>query len=102
MKLLESSSSYAIKNFVMGDIQEHRERIYVRKESNDEQTRLAKWFPASTKTEVKVRTTKLVSRKAESDQDGLMSYGTCRTLPPVSCCLPGSFWITLTPFDALL
>ena len=39
--------------------------------------------PASTKTEGKIRTTKLVSRKVESDQGGLMSYGTCHTLPPV-------------------
>ena len=27
MKLLESSSTYAIKNFVMGDIQEHRDGL---------------------------------------------------------------------------
>ena len=31
----------------------------------------------------KIRTTNLDSRKVESDQDGLMSYGTCHMLPPV-------------------
>ena len=49
----------------------------------DGQTRLARRFPASTKTEGKVRTTKLVSRKVESDQGGLMSYGTNHTFLPV-------------------
>ena len=27
MKLLESSSNYTLKNFVMGDIQEHRDGL---------------------------------------------------------------------------
>ena len=31
----------------------------------------------------KMRTTNPDSRKVESDQDGLMSYGTCHTLPQV-------------------
>ena len=57
--------------------------------------------PVSTKIEEKIRTTKLDSRKVESDQGGLMSYGTYHTLPPAFCCLPGSSWIPLTPFDAL-
>ena len=85
MKLLESSSSYAIKNFVMGDIQEHRDGLTSKimwKELYDEQSILDKTVPVSTKTEEKRRTTKLVSRKVESDQGGLMSYGTCHTLPP--------------------
>ena len=46
-------------------------------------TRLARRFTASTKSEGKVRTTKLVSRKVESDQGGLMSCGTGHTFPPV-------------------
>ena len=32
----------------------------------------------------------LTQRKVERGQDGLMSYGTCQTLPPVSGCFPGS------------
>ena len=47
----------------------------MRKELYDEQPTLARPVPATTKTEGKVRTTKLVSRKVESDQGGLMSYG---------------------------
>ena len=42
---------------------------------------------------MKVRTTKLVSRKNESDQGGPRFFR-------FSCCLPGSSWILLTPFDA--
>ena len=40
-----------------------------------------------------------VSRKVERDQGGLMSYGTCHTLPLVSLL---SSWFFLTSFDALL
>ena len=54
--------------------------------------------PASTKTEEKVRSTKLVSRKVESDQGGLMSYGTCHTLPPVFLF---SSWFFVDPPDPL-
>ena len=43
-----------------------------------------------------VRTTKLVSRKVESDQGGLMSYGICRTLPPIFLL---SYWFFLDIFD---
>ena len=64
--------------------------------------RLARRFPASAKTEGKVRTTKLVSRKVESHQGGLMSYGTCHTLPPVFLLSSWFFLDPLTPFDALL
>ena len=78
------------------------EQISVRKGLNDEQTRLARRFTASTKTEGKVRTTKLVSRKVESDQGGLMSYGTCHTLPPVFLLSSSFFLHLLNSFDALL
>ena len=54
--------------------------------------------PASTKTEEKVRSTKLVSRKVESDQGGLMSYGTCHTLPPAFLL---SSWFFVDPPDPL-
>ena len=74
----------------------------MRTEINDEQTRLARRFTASTKTEGKVRTTKFVSRKVESDQGGLMIYGTCHTLPPVFLLSSCFFLDPLTPFDALL
>ena len=45
-----------------------------------------------------VRTTKLDSRKVESDQGGLMSYGTCHTLPPVFL---SSSWFFLDHPDPL-
>ena len=57
--------------------------------------------PVSTKTEEKIRTTKLDSRKVESDQGGLMSSVFATRFTPLSCCLPGSSWIALTGFDAL-
>ena len=40
----------------------------------------------------------MTQREVESDQDGLMSYGTCHTLPPA---VPLSSWIPLAPFVAL-
>ena len=69
----------------------------MRKELYDEQTRLARRFPASTKTEGKVHTTKFVSRKVESDQGGLMSNVATRFF-----LLSSWFFLDpLTPFDAL-
>ena len=62
----------------------------MRKELNDEQTRLGRRFP--TKTEGKVGATILVSRKVESDQGGLVSKGTSHTLPPVFL-LPSWFFL---------
>ena len=41
---------------------------------------------------------KLVSREVESDQGGLVGYGTCHTLPPVFLL---SFWFFLDPPDPL-
>ena len=70
----------------------------MRKEFFDEQSRLARPVPASTKTEGKVRTTRLDSRKVESDQGGLMSYGTCHTLPRAFLL---SSWFFLDPPDPL-
>ena len=45
-----------------------------------------------------MRTTNPDSRKVESDQDGLMSYGACHTLPPV---VQLSSWIHLITCDAI-
>ena len=96
MKLLESSSIFAIKNFVIGDMHEHRDGLTSRMLCGENYLMNSRdWarpFPASTKTEGKMRTTKLVSRKVESDQGGLMSYGTCHTLPlrefiPATACV---------------
>ena len=62
----------------------------------------ARPVPVSTKTEEKVRTSKLDSRKVEREgwTDEL------RYLPHASSGFPvvflGSSWIPLTPFDALL
>ena len=56
----------------------------MRKELNDEQTRLARRFPASTKTEAEnAYHQACLNERWKCDQGGLMSYGTCRTLPPV-------------------
>ena len=74
----------------------------MRKELYDEQSRLPRPVPASTKTDGKVCSTKLVSRKVESDQGGLMSYGTCHTLPAVFLLSSGLFPVPPDPFDALL
>lgn len=56
----------------------------------------------STKTEEKIRATKLLSRKVESDQGGLMSYGTCHTLPPAFLLSSWFFLDPLTSIDVLL
>ena len=48
------------------------------------------------------RPRKLVSRKVESDQGGLMSCGTCHTIPPVFLLSSWFFLDPLDPFDALL
>ena len=69
-KLLKSSSSSAIKNFVMVDIQEHRDGL----------------------TSKTMRPPILTQREVESDQEGLMSYGTCHTHPPAAGCLLASSW----------
>ena len=68
----------------------------MRKELYDEQSRPGKTGPGFDKTEGKIRTTKLVSRKVESDQGGLMSHGFCYTLPPVFLL---SSWFFLDPPD---
>ena len=72
----------------------------MRKELCDEQSRLARPVPVSTKTEGKIRTTKLVSRKVECDQGGADELRHASSA--LSCSLPGSSWIHLTSFDALL
>ena len=57
MKLLESSSSNAIKNFVMGDIQEHRDGLTSRNMCGKNcMMNTRDWArPVSTKTEEKIR-----------------------------------------------
>ena len=94
---MQSRTSWwvAFKNIVMG-----WRAIYVRKELNDEQTGQVRRFPASTKTEGKVRTTKLVSRKGGK----AIRVDWWATVPATrflrfSCCLPGSSRI---PPDPLL
>ena len=83
-KLMENSSTSVIKNFVMG--------WWV-----DEQSRLGKtgldqdW---SRKCVAPIMT----QREVESDQDGLVSYGTCHALP---LAVRLSFWIPMAPFVAL-
>ena len=53
----------------------------------------------STKTEEKIRTTKLDSRKVESDKGG--RYGTCHTLTPAFLLSSWFFLDPPDPFDAL-
>ena len=69
--------------------------IYVRKESNDQQTRLARRFTASTKTEGTARTTKLVSSGKRSGWTGELRYlpHASSGFPVVFQVFPGSPWL---------
>ena len=94
LKLVEDET----ENFTESSSQINKTRINAAKDRGrwalleEKYTRLARPVTASTKTEGKVRTTTLVSRKVESDQGGLMSNVATRFLR-FSCCLPGSSWI---------
>ena len=82
------------------DIQEHRDGL-----TSKELCGRFLWWTVETgqdgsrpRLKQKMRTTNPDSRKVESDQDGLMSYGICHTLPPV---VQLSSWIHLITCHAI-